>query len=108
MYKTSAYFVVGLGMIAAGHYAVSSYLPGDGDAPDAPPIASLTMASTASVTLHAINFALDAITDAEYAAPAVDMRHPAMIAPLPPMLTVTVLSVDAIYPGIVTFKLPRD
>jgi len=95
------HLAVGLVIVAIGHYVFSPYF--HGAAPDAPPVASLlTVASTSSVTFNGIR-TVDAITDAEYLAPAVDTRHPVTVVPaLPP--TVTALSVGGIYPGIVTFK----
>ena len=94
--------LVGLGVIATAHYVVWPYVPGNGDAPDAPPIASILMPST-GFSISSVTFTVDAITDAEYLAPAVDTRHPVKVVPaLPP--TVTAFSVGGIYPGIVTFK----
>jgi hypothetical protein len=85
--------LVGLGVIATAHYVVSPYVPGNGDAPEAPPIASIFMAST-GFSISSIN----AITDAECPAPAVDMRHPVKVVPtLPP--TVTAFSVGGVYPS---------
>jgi hypothetical protein len=96
--------VVGLGLIAVAHYVVSPCVPGHGDSPDAPPLASFSvMASTATVAFDGISITVDPITDAEHSAPAVDRRHPAMVVPaLPP--TVAASSVGAICPGVVTFK----
>jgi hypothetical protein len=92
----------GLGAIATAHYVVWPYVPGNGDAPDAPPIASIVMPST-GFSISSVTFTVDAITDAEYLAPAVDTRHPVTVVPaLPP--TVTALSVGGIYPGGVTPK----
>ncbi len=94
--------LAGLGVIAAAHYVVWPYVPGSGDAPDAPPMASISMPST-GFSISSVTFTVDAITDAEYLAPAVDTRHPATAVPaLPP--TVTVISVAGTYPGFVTFK----
>jgi hypothetical protein len=69
------YMLVGLGAIATAHYVVSPYDPGNGDAPEAPPIASSLMPST-GFSISSVTFTVDAITDAEYLAPAVDPRHP--------------------------------
>jgi hypothetical protein len=82
-----------LGAIAT-HYVVSPFYPGDGNAPEAPPMASVSsvVASTSAMTDG--NVTVDAITDAEYRAPAIDMRHPVMVAP----------TRGAISPGVVTFK----
>ena len=92
----------GLGAIATAHYVVWPYVPCNGDAPDAPPIASILMPST-GFSISSVTVTVDAITDAEYVALAVDTRHPVTVMPvLPP--TVTALSVDGIYPGIVTFR----
>jgi len=94
--------LVGLGAIATAHYVVWPYVPGNGDAPDAPPIASIFMPST-GFSISSVTFTVDTITDAEYPAPTVDTRHPVAVVPvLAP--TVTALSVGSIYPGIVTFK----
>ena len=94
--------LVGLGAIATAHYVVCPYVPGNGDAPDAPPIASIFMPST-GFSISSVTFTVDAITDAEYPTPTVDTRHSVTVVPvLPP--TVTALSVGGIYPGIVTFK----
>jgi len=96
------YFLIGLGAIATAHYMVSPYVPGNGDAPEAPPIASIFMPST-GFSISSVTFTVDAITDAEYPAPTADTRHPAAVVPVLPS-TVTALSVGGIYPGIVTFK----
>ena len=73
--ETARYvLVVGLiGAIATAHYVVSP----PGDAPEAPPMASVSsiIASTSAMTDGRVT--VDAITDAEYHAPAIDMRHPA-------------------------------
>jgi hypothetical protein len=63
--------------------AISPYLRGNGDAPDAPPLASIiTIASTtATVTFNGMPVTGDTITDAEYVAPAVDTRRPATANP---------------------------
>jgi len=87
MSKTPPYVVVGLGLFAAAHYVVSPYLHGAAEAPDGPRLASLTVASTGTVTVNSITV-VDAITDAEYAAPVVDTRHPVKVMPaLPPTFT---------------------
>lgn len=64
--------VVGvLGLIATGHYVASPYFRGDGDAPDAPPMASVTSIapSMGTGTFNYLPVTVDTITDAEYAAP---------------------------------------
>ena len=92
-----------LGLIAVAHYAVSPCVPGHGDAPDAPPLASIAAVSTTgSVAFDRVNLTINTIIDTEYAAPAIE-RRPAIVVPaLPP--TVVASSVGAICPGIVTFK----
>lgn len=96
--------VVGLGLIATGHYVFSPYLRGEGDAPDAPPAASITSIAptTGTVTLNYIPVTVDAISDAEYAAPAVDTHSVTVMSTSPPMLTTA--TVGAISPSVVTFK----
>jgi len=101
MNKTTRYIFVGLGMVATAHYGFSTWLPDNSDSPDAPPLAAVTASSatTASITMTA-HITLDAITDAEYSAPAVDARRPVTI-------TSTPSSVGAGYPGVTMFTLPR-
>jgi hypothetical protein len=60
-------------------------------------------ASTGSLAFDRVNLTINTIIDVEYAAPAVDTRHPTMVVPdLPP--TVVAFSVGASFPGVVTFK----
>jgi hypothetical protein len=81
IYFTAAF---GLGVIATGQLLVSAVVPGI-DA-EAPPLAALslstgtgTVVSTTHYTMISGN--LDAVTDAEYRALAVDRGHPVAIVP---------------------------
>jgi hypothetical protein len=88
MNKTT-FVVAGLGLIAVGHYVVSPCLRNASDAPDAPPLASIISIapSTGTVTFNYTPITVDAITDAEYAAPVVDTRHPlTVMSSSPPTL----------------------
>jgi hypothetical protein len=70
MDKTTLRLAIGLGVVAAGHYALTLFIPHHGDGPDSPPLASITALSTNfnSAQLSGFNhITLDAITDAEYA-----------------------------------------
>jgi hypothetical protein len=71
MSKTTQRLAVGLGVIAAGHYVASPYFSFAADAPDSPPLASITALSTGTGTVSAVYIpvTIDAITDAEYAYP---------------------------------------
>jgi hypothetical protein len=108
MTKIYANTALGLGLFATGLYVVSPYFPshGAGDGPDAPPLAAVAL-STATVSaaggLYGPPSVFDAITDAEYRTPVIDLRQSlAIVSSRPP--TLTAHSAGAVYDGHVTFK----
>ena len=71
MNKPALCIAAGLGAFAVGHYLfAAACLPANADAPDAPPIAAVSLPSSSSSGFNGVGYKVDAITDAEYAKPA--------------------------------------